>query len=93
MYKPDLEKVEEPEIKLQAFFLDHGKSEGSPGKHILVLLATLKPLTVWIITNCKILKEMGVPEHLTCLMSNLYMGLEAIESNMEQLTGSKLGKE
>ena len=36
---------------------------------------------------------MGVPEHLTCLMSNLYMGLEAIESNMEQLTGSKLGKE
>ena len=36
---------------------------------------------------------MGVLEHLTCLMSNLHMGQEATESNMEQLTGSKLGKE
>ena len=36
-------------------------------------LSTLKPLTVWITTNLKILKEMGIiPDHLTCLLKNLY---------------------
>ena len=35
-----------------------------------------KPLTVWITTNWKILKEMGIPDHLTCLMRNLYAGQE-----------------
>ena len=39
----------------------------------------LKPLTVWITTNCgKTLKEMGLPDHLTCLLRNLYSGQEAI---------------
>ena len=36
-----------------------------------------KPLTVWITTNRKILKEMGIPDHLTCLLRNLYGGQEA----------------
>ena len=36
-----------------------------------------KPLTVWITINWKILKEVGVPEHLTCLLRNLYAGQEA----------------
>ena len=36
-----------------------------------------KPLTVWITTNWKILKEMGIPDHLTCLLRNLYAGQEA----------------
>ena len=36
-----------------------------------------KPLTVWITTNWKILKEMGLPDHLTCLLRNLYAGQEA----------------
>ena len=36
-----------------------------------------KPLTVWITTNWKILKEMGIPDHLTCLLRNLYTGQEA----------------
>ena len=31
-----------------------------------------KPLTVWITTNWKILKEMGIPDHLSCLLRNLY---------------------
>ena len=54
----------------------------------------LKPLTVWITTNCGILKEMGIPDHVTSLLRNLYAGQEAqLESDMEQLTGSKLGKE
>ena len=37
-----------------------------------------KPWTVWITTNRKILKEMGIPDHLTCLLRNLYVGQEAI---------------
>ena len=36
-----------------------------------------KPLTVWITTNWKILKETGIPDHLTCLLRNLYAGQEA----------------
>ena len=42
----------------------------------------------------KILQEMGVPDHLTCLLRNLYAGQEAkLELDMEQQTASKLGKE
>ena len=40
-------------------------------------LATLKPLTVWITTNWKILQKVGIPDHLTCLLRNLYAGKEA----------------
>ena len=40
-------------------------------------LTMLKPLTVWITRNWKILKEIGVPDHLTCLLRNLYAGQEA----------------
>ena len=36
----------------------------------------LKPLTMWIITNWKILQEMGIPDHLTWLLRNLYAGQE-----------------
>ena len=36
-----------------------------------------KPLTVWTPINWKILKEMGIPDHLTCLLRNLYAGQEA----------------
>ena len=36
-----------------------------------------KPLTVWITTNWKIVKEMGLLDHLTCLLRNLYAGQEA----------------
>ena len=35
------------------------------------------PLTLWITTNWKVLKEMGIPDHLTCLLRNLYAGQEA----------------
>ena len=40
----------------------------------------------------KILKEMGIPDHLTCLLRNLYAGQEETELGMEQQTGSILGK-
>ena len=42
----------------------------------------------------EILKEMGIPDHLTCFLRNLYAGQEAtVRPDMEQWTGSKLGKE
>ena len=37
----------------------------------------------------KILQEMGIPDHLTCLLGNLYAGQEATELDMEQQTGSR----
>ena len=42
------------------------------------LLTMPKPLTVWVTTNWKILKEMGIPDHLTCLLRNVYVSQEAI---------------
>ena len=42
----------------------------------------------------KILQEIGIPDHLTCLLRNLYVGQEAtVRTDMEQQTGSKSGKE
>ena len=43
------------------------------------LLTVPVPLTVWITTNWKILKEMGIPDHLTCLLRNLYAGQAATD--------------
>ena len=43
------------------------------------LLTIPKPLTVWITTNWKILQEMGMPDHPTCLLRNLYAGQEATD--------------
>ena len=45
-----------------------------------------------IIPTCKALKEMGIPHHFTCLPKNLCAGQEVKELDMEQMTGSKLGK-
>ena len=53
-------------------------------------LITLKPLTVWITTNCgKSLKKMGIIEQLICLLRNLYVGQKAT-IRAEHGTGSKL---
>ena len=41
----------------------------------------------------KILKVMGILDHLTCLLRKLYAGQEATELEMEQWTGFRLGKE
>ena len=50
------------------------KQESSRKTSISALLTMPKPLPVWITINWKILKEMGIPEHLTCLLRNLYVG-------------------
>src|SRR5574337_63825 len=80
MYKLDLEKAEEPEIKLPTSIGSSKKQESSRKTSISVLLTMPKPLTVWITTNWKILKEKGIPDHLTCLLRNLYAGEEATVS-------------
>ena len=77
MFKLDLENSEEPEIKLPTSLGSSKKQESSRKTSTSALLTTPKPLTVWITTNWKILKEMGIPEHLTCLLRNLYAGQEA----------------
>ena len=95
MFKLDLENAEEPEIKspisvgsskkqesfrknICCCFIDYPKAFDSVDHHKL-----------W-----KILQEMGVPDHLTWLLRNLYAGQEAtVRTAMEQQTGSKSGKE
>ena len=77
MFKLDLEKAEEPEIKLPKSDGSLKEQESSRKTSISALLTMPKPLTVWITTNWKILKEMGISDHLTCLLRNLYAGQEA----------------
>ena len=77
MFKLVLEKAEEPEIKLPTSAGSSEKQESSRKTSISALLTMPKLLTVWIKRNWKILKEMGIPDHLTCLLRNLYAGQEA----------------
>ena len=77
MFKLVLEKAEEPELKLPTSAGSSKKQESSRKTSISGLLTMPKPLTMWITINWKILKEMGIPEHLTCLLRNLYAGQEA----------------
>ena len=90
MFKQDLEKEEEPEIKLPTSAGLLKKQDSSRKTSISGLLTMPKPLTVWITKNLwKILKEMGIPDHLTCLLRNLYSGQEETELDMKQQIGSK----
>ena len=78
MFKLVLEKAEELDIKLPTSAGSWKKQESSRKTSISALLIMPKPLTVWITRNLwKILKEMGIPDHLTCLLRYLYAGQEA----------------
>ena len=77
MLKMVLEKAEEPEIKLPTSAGSSKKQESSRKTSISALLTMPKPLIVWVIINWKVLKEMGIPDHLTYLLRNLYAGQEA----------------
>ena len=58
------------------------------------LLTMPKPLTVWITRNWKILKEMGIPDHLTCLQGKLYAGQEAtVRTRRGTMDWFQIGKE
>ena len=76
MFKLDLEKAEEPEIKLPTSVGSLKKQESSKKISTSALLTMPNPLTLWITTNWKILKDMGIPDSLTCLLRNLYAGQE-----------------
>ena len=79
MFKLDLEMAEEPESKLPTFVGSSKKQESSRKTSISALLTLPKPFDcvdhnkLWKI----LLQEMGIPDHLTCLLRNLYAGQEA----------------
>ena len=81
MFKLVLEKVEDPEIKLPTSVRSLKKQESSRKASTSAFAKAKplmpKPLTVWITTNWKILKEMGIADHLTYILRNLYAGQEA----------------
>ena len=77
MFKLVLEKAEEPEVKLPTSAGSWKKQESSRKTSISALLTMPNPLTLWITINCGKFREMGIPDHLTCLLRNLYSGQEA----------------
>ena len=62
-------------------------------KSTFALLTTPKPLAVDHNKLWKILQELGIPDHLTCLLRNLYVKKQQLELDVEQQIGSKSGKE
>ena len=77
IFKFDLEKAEDPEIQLPISVGPQKKSESSWKASTSASLTMLKSLIVWIKTNWKILKEMEIPDHFTCVLRNLYVSQEA----------------
>ena len=68
-------------------FCSWRKQENSRKTSPSASLTTLKPLTlVWITTNWKIVKELGIPDHLTCLLKNLYEAQEATVRTLHEST-------
>ena len=91
MFMLDLEKSEEPEIKRPTSVRLLKKEESS--RKTSALLTLPKTLTVWITTNWKILKEMRIPDHLTCLLRNVYAGQEvAVRSGHGTRDWFQIGK-
>ena len=72
-----LQKAEEPDIKLLTSASLSKNKESSRKTYISALLTMPKPLTEWITINWTILREMRMPDHLTCLLRNLYADQEA----------------
>ena len=93
MFKLVLEKAEEPEIKLPTSAGSSKKQEFQKNIYFCFIdyakaFDCADHNKLW-----KIFQGMGVPDHLTCLLRNLYAGQEAkLELDMEQQTGSKSGK-
>ena len=79
MFKLDLEKAEEPEIKLPTPIGSSKEQKSSRNTSTSALVATLKSLIDCVDHNkwWKILKEMGTPDHLIYLLRNLYADQEA----------------
>ena len=94
MLKLDLEKAEEPEIKLSTSIGSSKKARGFQKNIYFCFIDYAKAFDcvdhnkLW-----KILQEMGIPEHLTCLLKNLYASQEAIvRTGHGKQIASKSGK-
>ena len=94
MFKLDLEKAEEPEIKLPAFVGSSKKQENSRKTSTSALLTTLKPLTVWITTKCgKFLKRWEYQTTLPAFWEIcVQVKKQQLEPDMKEQTSSKSGK-
>ena len=93
MFKMDLEKAEEPEIKLLTSHGSLKKQESSRKTSTSASLTMPKSLTVDHSKLWKILKDMGIPDHLTCLLRNLYAGQEAtIRTRQRTMDWLQIGK-
>ena len=89
MFKLDLEMAEERDVKLPTSVGSLRKQEFQKNIYFCFIeyakdFDCVDHNKLW-----KILKEMGIPDHLTCLLRNLYAGQEALELDMERQTGSK----
>ena len=87
MFKLDLEKTEEPEIKLPTS-AGSSKKQKSYRKNIYFCFIDYAKALDCVDHNklWKTLKEMGIPDHLTCLLRNLYAGQEATVRTRHETT-------
>ena len=88
MFKLDFKKAEEPEVKLPISSIIEKAREFQ--KNIYFCITGYAKACVDHNKLWKLLKQIGKPHHLTCLLRKLYAGQEL---DIEQWTGSKLGKE
>ena len=95
MFNLDLEKAEEPEIKLPTSIGSSTKQESFRKTSTFALLTMPKPLTVWITTNWKILQGRNTRSPDLPLEKNLFLQVrrQQLELDVEQQTGPKSGKE
>ena len=95
MFKLDLGKADKPEIKFPTSVGLSKKQESSRKNVYFCFIDYAKAFdSVDHNKQWKILQEMGIPGHLTCLLRKLCAGQEAtVRTEMEQQTGSKLGNE
>ena len=96
MFKMDLEKAEELEIKLPTFAGSSKKLESSRKKKIYFCFIDYAKAFDCVDHNklWKVLQEVGIPDHLICLLRNLYeIRNQQLELDMEQQTGFKSGME
>ena len=90
MFKQDLEKAEEPDIKLPRSTGSQKKQESSRKTSISALLTMPKPLTLWITTNYANSERDGNTDHLTASWEIcMQVRKQQLELDMEQQTSSK----
>ena len=93
MFKLYLEKARNQRLNCQ-HLLDHRKSKRIPEKHLLPLHDCAKAFD-YVAHNklWEILKQMGIPDHLTCLRQNLYAGQKAtVRTRHGTMDWFKIGK-